>query len=245
MLDTRLSSPHRERGFTMIELLVVALVVSIITAVGVPTFVRHRANAKVDAVRSDAEQAGLALTAQVTGSGILPAALDAQGSGVWGFKPTAPNTVAEYKVDGDRFRICLRNSAASPTVWAIYASSTQKVTTGTGTEPTGACDGNTAGPDLDAEPVRGASTPIPTPTPTPVPTVCFNVVYSSEPGGNFARWTSFPGATGYHVYVTEYGDPAGDYTMGAGATEANVAPYEGIEVKAITPGGELAHGQCS
>lgn len=217
----RIVTHHRatrshDRGFTLVELLVVCLVTSIITAIGVPVFLRHRANAKLDAIRSDAEQAGLALTAQVTGSGMLPTTLNAQGDGVWGFKPTPPNTVVEYKTQGDRFRLCVANTTATPRPWAYFESATGQVTSGTGTEPTGACDGDTTAPALANEPTRAPSTPYPTPaavtespTPTPTPTPAtppsapsgVTVAYINGESRATVSWGAVATATQYAVYL--------------------------------------------
>lgn len=214
MMRTETALGRRDHGFTLVELLTVAIVVSILSAVGVPVYLKHRNNAAEDSVRQDAESAGLALTAQVTGSGSLPSPNAAGGldaTSVWGFKPTTPdNRLVEYMVAEDRFRICVLNTAANPDAWAIYTSASGNVTSGTGTEPTGACDGNNTAPALGAEPTRGASTPIPTPSPTAIPTITppppgapAGVSATTVLGESQARvaWGAVSGATGYKVYV--------------------------------------------
>lgn len=211
----------RDRGFTMVELLVVAVVVSIVSAIGVPVYLKHRGKAGVESVRHDAEQAGVALTTQVTGSGTLPSPNGAGGlntSAIWGFKPSSPdNRLVEYMVSGDRFRLCVLNTAAAPDAWAVYASATGKVTSGTGTEPTGACDGNNTAPALAAEPTRGPSTPIASPSPTAIPTITppppgapTGVSASTVLGENRARvaWGAVTNATGYKIYVDGSGTAA-------------------------------------
>jgi type IV pilus assembly protein PilA len=72
-IRTRLNSD--EEGFTLIELLVVVIIIGILAAIAVPTFLNQRVKAGDSAAKADLRNAAIAMEASYTETGSYPNAL--------------------------------------------------------------------------------------------------------------------------------------------------------------------------
>jgi type IV pilus assembly protein PilA len=92
MLARIRKSQESEAGFTLIELLVVIIIIGILAAIAIPTFLNQRKKGWVSAIKSDLSNAVLAEESWATGhNGVYTSALaDLQSEG---FHPTSTVTV--------------------------------------------------------------------------------------------------------------------------------------------------------
>jgi len=128
-----------KRGFTIVELLIVIVVIGILAGLVVVAFNGARSRATVSSVRTDASKLAKALELQKT-EGSLPASLDPDASGLNNMKLSGPNRVAKYTASGSGYRACLiavENGAT--TAYAIYDSSGGLLESGPGPGPAADC----------------------------------------------------------------------------------------------------------
>lgn len=132
-------STNKSRGFTIVELLIVIVVIGILAALVVVVFNGARSRATVSSVRTDASKLAKALELQKT-EGALPASLDTNASGLNNMKLSGPNQVAKYTAVGSGYRACvIAVESGTTTAYAIYDSSGGLVESGAGAGPSADC----------------------------------------------------------------------------------------------------------
>ncbi|WP_052748199.1 MULTISPECIES: prepilin-type N-terminal cleavage/methylation domain-containing protein [Cellulomonas] len=103
-----------DRGFTLVEVVVVVVVLGVLAAIAVPVLLAHRADAYAASVQADLRSVAVAVEAASSGPGVLDVArLEDQ-------VVLSPRNVVEVVADGERW--CVRGwhgAAGSATRWVL------------------------------------------------------------------------------------------------------------------------------
>lgn len=131
---------NRTRGFTVVELLIVIVVIAILAAVTILAFTGMRSRAALSSVKADTQKLVKALELQKAETA-YPATVDATASTLPNMKLSGSNQVAKYTTSGTTFRACIiALDGSTVTAYAIYDSTSGSVmTSGTGAGPASDC----------------------------------------------------------------------------------------------------------
>ncbi len=115
----------RDEGFTLIELMVVVLIIAVLVAIAIPSFLGFRNRAQDRSAQSDVRNAILAEKGYWTDE----AAYTDVAADLQDFMPTLTVNTTDAVTDGvyvDQFSnsvVCLQQASDSGKVWAAYLSS--------------------------------------------------------------------------------------------------------------------------
>jgi type IV pilus assembly protein PilA len=125
----RLRTSQEDEGFTLIELLVVIIIIGILAAIAIPTFLNQRKKGWKSAIKSDLHNAAIAEESYATDND--GQYLTATGSGITGFNPT--NNVTIVATASGTSGYTLVGNHQSLTNCTLTFSSTTGTTTSSGT----------------------------------------------------------------------------------------------------------------
>ncbi len=128
----RKAQEEREGGFTLIELLVVIIIIGILAAIAIPTFLKQREKGYRADVKSGLKNAATAAESYATENGGSYTGVDATKLGLEGYKKSDKHTLTvNTTATGSSFCVAITDSRlASSESWA-YSSDTGAPAKGT------------------------------------------------------------------------------------------------------------------
>ena len=133
MLARIRKSQENEGGFTLIELLVVIIIIGILAAIAIPTFLKQREKGYISAAKSDLKNAATAQESYATdNNGAYAAVNDAKVGSLKteGFNGTPDVTVVATAINtgGSKFQLCATHTQLGTGVVYVYLSSSGAIT---------------------------------------------------------------------------------------------------------------------
>ena len=104
-------SPHRDHGFSLLEVLLVVGVIGLLAAIAIPQFMSYRSEAIDAQLKSDLRNAAVAIESYYAKKNVLPASI-AETAG-YGFQSTAGVTLSLLLVSPTAYQLTASKSGGS------------------------------------------------------------------------------------------------------------------------------------
>jgi type IV pilus assembly protein PilA len=115
---------HQEEGFTLIELLVVMVIVGLLAAIAIPSFLSQKGHAYKTAMKADLSHLVVSENSFSVSNDAFTA--DLASLTVEGFRSTDGVTAHVKLVDSQRFVACTKHVSVAE--WLVYDSGTSQIT---------------------------------------------------------------------------------------------------------------------